>query len=96
MNFGKAVRLRAIRLTVVEVTEMLDALKNARVLIHLDGWQRQLLDDAIKRLTRTMDRSSGDYVELPIETATMVMRCIAMTQQWFESMFAEFGKVELD
>ena len=96
MKSGKTVRLRAMRLTVVEVMEMLDALQGAKAFIHLDGRQRQLLDDAIDNLTRTKDRSTGEYVEVPVEVAIMVMRCIAMTQQWFESMFAEFGRVELD
>ena len=96
MKTGKTVRLRALRLTVVEVMEMLDALKNAKASMFLDGRQRQLVDDAIQNLTRTKDRSTGKYVEIPVEAATMVMRCIAMTQQWFESMLAEFGRVELD
>ncbi len=96
MKTGKTVRLRAMRLTVVEVMEMLDALQNAKAFIHLDGRQRQLMDDAMQNLTRTMDRSSGEYVEVPVEAAATVMRCIAMTQQWFESMLAEFGRVELD
>jgi hypothetical protein len=96
MKCGKTVRLRAVRLTVVEVVEMLDALQNAKALTHLDGRQRQHLDDAIVILTRTKDRSTGKYVEIPVEVTAMVMRCISMTQQWFESMLAEFGRVELD
>lgn len=96
MNTGKTVRLRAVRLTVVEAVQMLDALENAKALAHLDGRQRQLLDDAIGHLRRTTDRSVGEYVEIPVEEATMVMRCIAMTQQWFESMLAEFARVDLD
>ena len=96
MKIGKTVRLRAVRLTVVEAVQMLDALENAKALAHLDGRQRQLLDDAIGHLRRTTDRSVGKYVEIPVEEATMVMRGIAMTQQWFESMLAEFGRVDLD
>lgn len=96
MKIGKTVRLRAVRLTVVEVAGMLEALKNAKALSHLDGRQRQLMDDAIKHLTRIMDRSVGGFVEIPVEEATMALRCIAMTQQWFEKMLAEFEQVELD
>ena len=96
MSFRQTVRSRAIKLTVVEVNEILDALNNSKASVHLDGRQRQLLDDATESLTRAMDRPVGDHIEIPIEVAIKAMRCIAMTQRWYESMFAEFGKVELD
>ena len=96
MKKGTTVRLRAVRLTVVEIAEMLEALQNAKALTQLDGRQRQLLDDAIVHLKKATDRSVGESVEVPVDVATKVMRCIAMTQEWFESMLAEFGRVELD
>lgn len=96
MKSGKTVRSRAVRLKVVEVAKMVESLQNAETMTHLDGWQRQLLDDAIVRLMRAKDRPVGEEVEVSVETAVMVMRCIAMTQQWFESMLQEFGRVELD
>jgi hypothetical protein len=96
MKCGKTVRSRAVRLKVVEVAKMVESLQNAETMTHLDGWQRQLLDDAIGRLMRAKDRPVGEEVEVSVETAVMVMRCVAMTQQWFESMLQEFGRVELD
>lgn len=96
MKHGKTVRSRAVRLKVVEVAEMVEALRGAETMTHLDGWQRQQLDDAIGRLMKAMDRPVGDEVEVSVDTAVMVMRCIAMTQEWFDSMLQEFGQVELD
>lgn len=96
MKFGKTVRSRAVRLKVVEVATVVEALRSAETMRHLDGWQRQRLDDAIGRLMKAKDRPVGDEVEVSVETATVVMQCIAMTQQWFESMLQEFGRVELD
>ena len=49
MKIGKTVRLRAVRLTVVEVAGMLEALKNAKALSHLDGRQRQDLSRGVPR-----------------------------------------------
>jgi len=94
MATKKSIRLRAVRLTVVEVAEMLEALKNAKASKHLNGRQRQNLDEAIGHLTKAMERSADRKAEIPAGTAVAVMRCIAMTQQWFESVLAEFSDSE--
>ena len=96
MKLDKTVHLRAVRLTVVEVDEILDALENAKIKSHLDGRQRQQLEDAREQLASARERPVGKFVEIPVEAAVLVIRCIAVTQQWYEAMFAEFGSVELD
>jgi len=85
-----------MRLTVVEVDNMIEALENAKVKRHLYGRQRQHLEDARKNLAKARERPVGKFVDVPIETAVMVMRCIAVTQDWYEAMFAEFGVEKLD
>ena len=92
----KSVRLRAIRLTVVEVEEMLEALRSAKAPKNLNGRQRQNLDEAIGQLTKAMDRSVDDEAEISADTAAVVVRCIAMSQQWFQSMLAEFSGSDQD
>ena len=96
MKSKKTVRLGAIGLPVGEVDDMLNALESAKSVRNLDGRQRQHLEDACKRLARARERPVGRLVEVPVETAVLVMRCVAMTQQWYQEMFAEFASVELD
>ena len=95
MTNRKAERLRAMRLTVAEVDEILSALNNAKVTSHLDGRQRQHLEDAREQLARARERPVGKDVKIPGVTVVMLMRSIAMTQQWYEAMFAEFDGVEV-
>jgi hypothetical protein len=86
----------AIRLKVEETDQVLDALKNAKILKRLSGRQRQQLEDAIAVLTMTRTRAAQGWVEVPTHVAARVLRSVALTQQWLGEMFEEFGTVELD
>lgn len=96
MKNRSAVRVGVQRLPVGEVAKILEALKNAKSTKHLDGRQRQHLDDACVQLSRAMERPVDGNVEFPVETAVLVMQCIAMTQDWLTAALAEIVCAELE
>jgi len=96
MTSRKAVGLRAVRLAVVEVDEILEALENARIMSRLDGPHRQQLENAREQLARARERPVGKEVTISESTAVLLMQCIAVTQRWYQAMFDEFDDVEVN
>jgi len=86
----------AVRLRVEEMDQILEALKNAKVLKRLNGRQRQQVEDAIASLSEARTRAAQRWAEVPIEVAARVLRCVALTQEWLGEMFEDLGTVESD
>jgi hypothetical protein len=86
---GKLKRSGAFLLPVAEVDEILAILKSARVPKDLSGTQRQQLGKAYATLARTKAKVMNGSVHVPVTTLREVLRCISMTQHWFEQMVAE-------
>jgi hypothetical protein len=86
-------RERVIGLTVVEVDELIDALKNAKVLKHLNGQQRQNLDDAIERLSEANHSATDGVVFLDERDVVVTLKCVTYTQRWLGDMFDDFAGI---
>jgi hypothetical protein len=78
---------RAVWLTVDEVNQLVDALRNAKALKHLNGRQRKNLEDAIERLTEAYEHAPAGSVQLAGDVAVLVLRCVIWTQQWLGQMY---------
>jgi hypothetical protein len=87
-------RERAIWLTVVEMDQLLDALQNAKVLKHLNGRQRQNLEDAIERLVEARESATDGNVLLDDDAVAIVLRCVIYTQRWLGEMFDDFAGLD--
>lgn len=87
-------RERVTRLTVVEVDQLIDALKNAKVLKNLNGQQRQNLEDAIERLAEARSNATDGIVSLTDRDVVLTLRCVTFTQRWLGDMFDEFSGID--
>jgi hypothetical protein len=87
----KANSVRAFVLTVVEIEDVLASLRDAKGLRDLTGQQRQQLEEAINALVLARDSELNGETQVPAEALPVVLRCVAVTQQWLRLLLAEFG-----
>jgi hypothetical protein len=86
---GRLKRSGALLLPVAEVDEILIALQAAKIPKDLSGSQRRQLAKAYVTLARARVGVKSDIVQVPEQVLRDVLRCISMTQRWFETMVAE-------
>jgi predicted glycosyl hydrolase (DUF1957 family) len=84
-------RERVIGLTVAVVDQLIDALQNAKVLKHLNGRQRQDLEDAIERLAEARKNATDGIVLLIERDIELTLKCVTHTQRWLGEMFDDFA-----
>ena len=81
-----------IRLTVVEVDEIMESIREMLHIRDLDVHGRRMLGLALERLTNARQRSKGRKVTLTRHEVTLSLRCLANVGDYIQSLWREhFG-----
>jgi hypothetical protein len=78
-------------LKVEEVDRIIRAFNDSKTSRRLNGRQRQTLEDALASLTELRSSHTRRGVQVPLDTAAQLLRCIGFIQEFLDDFFTDFG-----